>query len=242
MDYRAYRKNDPHIRNVIEKIAEVASEITEGYPIKFERIGEDNEGLFPEFSTPAGTMPLNCLSQGTQSIIYTVAQLFIGFAEYYDYPKNINDMSGILIVDEIDSHLHPSWQRRFLPSINKHFKNLQIFCSTHSPLVLGGLKSGQIHLLSRLEDGNIKATRNQMDILGWTVDEVLRNLLDLPMPTDVYTEDSINRIKKLKGLKRLNKNQKDELRKLTAELNADLLEGSAAAQMKKMIEIINLKK
>ena len=58
-----------------------------------------------------------------------------------------------MIVDEIDAHLHPSWQRRILPTLTRNFPNLQIFCSTHSPMMLAGLKAGQVQLLRRDENG-----------------------------------------------------------------------------------------
>ena len=56
---------------------------------------------------------------------------------------DLTEKPGILIVDEIDVHLHPSWQRRIIPALTKNFPNLQIFCSTHSPLMLAGLGEGR---------------------------------------------------------------------------------------------------
>ena len=147
LDYRAYRRGKPEIRGIVEKTAAIASEVTEGYPIRFVRVDEDDDGLFPQFNTPDGDLPLNVLSQGTQSLIQWLARLLIGMAEYYDYPEDIEKRHGVLIIDEIDAHLHPSWQRRIIPALTGHFPNLQIFCSTHSPLMLSGLKAGQVHLL-----------------------------------------------------------------------------------------------
>ena len=140
LDYRAYRRGKPEIRGIVEKTAAIASEVTEGYPIRFVRVDEDDDGLFPQFNTPDGDLPLNVLSQGTQSLIQWLARLLIGMAEYYDYPEDIEKRHGVLIIDEIDAHLHPSWQRRIIPALTGHFPNLQIFCSTHSPLMLSGLE------------------------------------------------------------------------------------------------------
>ncbi len=141
LDYRAYRRDEPSIRGIVDRTAAIASEVTEGYPIRFVRVDEDEDGLFPQFETPDGHLPLNVLSQGTQSLIQWLARLLIGMAEYYGYPEDIEQRRGVLIIDEIDAHLHPSWQRRIIPALTKHFPNLQIFCSTHSPLMLAGLKS-----------------------------------------------------------------------------------------------------
>ena len=60
-------------------------------------------------------------------MIQWLAQLLIGYAEFYDYPVDLAERPGILIIDEIDAHLHPSWQRRIIPTLIKHLPNLQIF-------------------------------------------------------------------------------------------------------------------
>ena len=127
LDYRAYREGNPAIRNIIDKVASVASDITDEFPIKFKKIGEDERGLFPEFETPDGILPLNSLSQGTHSIMHCLLRLMLSIAAFYKFPKNIENKPGILLIDEIDAHLHPSWQRRFLPALIKHFPNMQIF-------------------------------------------------------------------------------------------------------------------
>ena len=113
------------MRNVVEKVTSLASEITDGFPIKFRGVEDDDGGLYPEFSTPDGDLPLNVLSQGTQSIIQCLAHFLFGYAEYYDFPPDLEEKPGILIIDEIDAHLHPSWQRRIIPTLTKHFPNLQ---------------------------------------------------------------------------------------------------------------------
>ena len=75
---------------------------------------QDDEGLYPEVSTPNGPMPVNFLSQGTQSIIQWLAHFLFGYAEYYDFPEDLESNPAILMIDEIDAHLHPSWQRRII--------------------------------------------------------------------------------------------------------------------------------
>ena len=134
LDYLAYRQDRPAVRGIVKSLGRIASDITEGFPIEFRGVGQDQNGLFVEFETPDGVVPLNVLSQGTQSIVQWLARFLIGYAEYYDFPPDLDTKPGILIIDEIDAHLHPSWQRRIIPALIRHFPNLQIFCSTHSPL------------------------------------------------------------------------------------------------------------
>jgi ABC-type multidrug transport system ATPase subunit len=225
LDYRAYREEKLEIRETINRVANLASRITEGFPIDFIGIGEDRTGLFPRFRTLDGEVPLNFLSQGTQALIQWCAQLLIGYAEFYDFPKSLDRKPGILVVDEIDAHLHPSWQRRILSTITEEFPNLQIFCSTHSPLMLAGLKAGQIHLLRRDANGKVIVSRNESDVLGWSADEIYTSLLGVE-PTDVATTMKLERVRDLRQKEaRLTRAEKAELASLRDELHDSLTQG-----------------
>ena len=70
LDYRAYRRGKPEIRGIVEKTVAIASEVTEGYPIRFVRVDEDDDGL----------VPLNVLSQGTQSLVQWLARLLMSLS------------------------------------------------------------------------------------------------------------------------------------------------------------------
>ena len=238
LDYRAYRRQEPTIRSIVEKIAEIASEITEGFPVQFLGVGEDDEGLFPQFRTQDGDVPLNVLSQGTQSIIQWLAHLLIGYAEYYEYPANLEEKPGVLIIDEIDAHLHPSWQRRIIPTLTKYFPNLQIFCSTHSPLMLAGLKAGQVQLLKRDERGKVTVSRNETDIVGWSADEILRNFLDVSSPTDLATTEQLDRLQELRRRESPSSEEVEELEQLRHTVNQDLLAGPMAPQVEHFTELL----
>jgi predicted ATP-binding protein involved in virulence len=237
LDYRAYRLDDPSVRKIVSRTVEMASEITEGFSIKFIRIGEDERGLFPQFKTPGGDVPVGVLSQGTQSIIQWLAHLLFGYAEYYGYPPNLEEKPGILIIDEIDAHLHPSWQRRIIPTLTKYFPNLQIFCSTHSPLMLAGLKAGQVQLLRRDENNKVTVSRNEQDIIGWSADEILRTFLDVPSPTDLGTVRHLERLQQLERKENLSAEETQELEQLRHTVNRDLLSGRVAAQVDRLAEM-----
>ena len=238
LDYSAYRRNRPQIRQVIEKVASIASEVTEGYPIQFLGVREDDRGLFPEFSTPDGDLPLNVLSQGTQSIIQWLCHFLFGYAQYYDYPDTLEKQPGMLIVDEIDAHLHPSWQRRVIPALTGNFPNLQIFCSTHSPLTLAGPKEGQVQLLNRDKAGKVTVSRNQSDIIGWSADEVVVHLLGVRNATDLTTSIDVDRLGQLSNREILSENESAELEDLRNRVHKELSSGPPAAQVEFLLQQI----
>lgn len=236
IDYAAYRQDRPEIRNVIDKIIAVVSEITEGYPMKFGGVGEDERGLFLRIVTPSGTLPLDVLSQGTQSLIHSVAHLMIGYGEYYEYSADLEQKPGVLLIDEIDAHLHPSWQRRIIPTLIRHLPNLQIFCSTHSPLMLAGLRPGQVQLLRLGKDGKVSVTKNEPDIVGWSADEILRNFLDVPAPTDIGTAVHVARLEELRRKKTLTRAESGELEALRRTVGSELLRGPMSTQVEQFAD------
>ena len=232
LDYAAYRKRQPAIRETIESVFSIASEIVQGFPMEFLDIVDDETtgGMFLRMKTSLGTVPLDTLSQGTQSLVHSLARCILGYAEFYDFPSDLEDKSGILIIDEIDAHLHPSWQRRVIPTITRHFPNLQIFCSTHSPLMLAGLREGQVHLLRLDEHGEITVSRNESDIIGWTADEILRNFLGVPNPTDIMTAGHVTRLQELRRQEALSEAETQELEQLRHTVSRELLLGPREAQ------------
>ena len=236
LDYAAHRRGKPAIKTAIFQVASIVSEITEGFPIEFMGVAEDAGGLYPQFRTPDGDLPLDVLSQGTQSIIQFLARLLFGYAEYYDFPSDLEDKPGILIIDEVDAHLHPTWQRRVIPALTNNFPNLQIFCSTHSPLMLAGLMAGQVQLLRRDENGKVTVSANTTDIAGWTADEILHQFMDVPLPTDQETSKRLGDLEALTRKQDLSDAETEELKMLQQAVHEDLLKGPNYEQVKRFAE------
>ena len=236
LHYKSFMKRDSILSDILDIVADMASSITEGFPLEFAGANEDRNGFFIQFKTVDGILPLNTLSQGTQSIIQWLAHLVIGYAEYYDFPDDLSDKPGVIIIDEIDAHLHPSWQRRIIPTLTERFPSLQIFCSTHSPLMLAGLKAGQVQLLRRDEDGRVTVSRNDDDIIGWSADEALRYILDMPNTTDLRTEERLNRLQELRFKDNRSPAEEAEFQELRHTINQDLVSGPAAAQIERFAE------
>lgn len=239
LDYRGYRESLPGIRNAILQIGGVCSEITDGFPVRLLGIKDDENGLFLDVQTPDGDLPFNALSQGTQSMVQWLAHLILGYAMYYDFAEDFADKPGVFIIDEIDAHLHPSWQRRILPTLTKHFPNLQIFCSTHSPLLIAGLKAGQIQLLRRKVDGGISITTNENDIIGWSADEIFSGFLDIPNPTDMETDKNLKRLEELQLKRERSPEEEKERQELRSEVPKALMNAPPPKQITELVDSLH---
>jgi AAA domain, putative AbiEii toxin, Type IV TA system len=103
-------------------------------------------------------VPATWLSQGYQSIIAWLADLVGQILLEAGEPVEAADMEGTVLVDEIDLHLHPTWQVRLIPALKQVFPRLQFIATTHSPMVLPGLAAEEVILLSQDAEGSVVAT------------------------------------------------------------------------------------
>lgn len=100
---------------------------------------------------------VNQLSDGEKCLLALVGDLARRLAIANEQnPKNALNGAGIVLIDEVDLHLHPAWQRMIVPTLRRTFPNCQFFLSTHSPLVLNQLQPQNLFLL--------KNNQNQLSV------------------------------------------------------------------------------
>ena len=85
--------------------------------------------------------------------------------------------SGIVLIDEIDLHLHPKWQRMIVPKLLEVFPNCQFIISTHSPHVITHVHPESLFLLEQTDSGIVARKPNES--YGKNVDRVLEDLMGL---------------------------------------------------------------
>lgn len=114
-----------------------------------------------QFEVDAGpetvTIPSAWLSQGYQSLISWVADLVGQFFWDRGGPVELEDMEGLVLIDELDIHLHPAWQATLIRSLKAAFPRVQFVVTTHSPMLLPGLERDEIIMLRQDEEGNVVA-------------------------------------------------------------------------------------
>lgn len=91
--------------------------------------------------------------------------------------------------------------------------------------MLAGLKEGQVRLFKRDGEGKVAVSRKETDITGWSADEVLRNYLDVPSPTDLETAEHVERLQVLRRKKSLTEDELQELDQLKEQVSQDLTGG-----------------
>ena len=150
------------------------------------------------------------LSSGTQGPLLIAWYLALKLVYSHRFQRGWEGRPAILFIDEIENHLHPVWQRRFIPAFLEHFPSLQIFATTHSPFTVVGQKAGQVHKLFQGNEGETIVETNEYDLVGWTSDEILHSYLDVCDPTDLETAQAVEVLRWL-----------DQLDDLTEEESAE---------------------
>ncbi len=113
--------------------------------------------------------PLRALSSGYEAMVAMTSDLA---QMLYGRWGSLLDAEGIVLLDEIDAHLHPRWKMRVVESLRQAFPRVQFIASTHEPLCLRGLRAGEILVLHREGDA-ITAQRPMDDVGAMRVDQLL---------------------------------------------------------------------
>ena len=223
------------------------------YDMGAERPVHQEEVTLPAMAITTRDNPLGTptyagnLSAGTQSTLLWVWALALEMANHYDWEKDWKNQPAILSIDEIENHLHPTWQRRAIPTLLEHFPALQIFATTHSPYVVAGLKAGQVHRMYRrakrfqLTENEIEVETNEEDIVGLTSDAISRKYLEIVDPTDFATANATEELRRLRDEgTRADALQEDQRQKRMLELrglvNRNMLASGPRAAQRELFE------
>lgn len=91
-----------------------------------------------------GDLAIRCVTQNAQLLPSDV----LG-PEDQPLPRVLRETPGVILIDELDVHLHPAWQRRVASDLKRTFPNLQFICTSHSPQVIGEVSRDEVQLLHR---------------------------------------------------------------------------------------------
>ncbi len=146
----AYRSPDlePVRKAITQFFEKIQEELSSGklYVEDFEP-GQDRPKLF--FKKGNLNIRLDKLSDGEKTTILLVSDIARRLTMAHAFPEQHDPLKGkgIVLIDEIELHLHPSWQRQIIPALTAVFPNIQFIITTHSPQVLSNLKRENIHVI-----------------------------------------------------------------------------------------------
>jgi len=220
LDYRAEKDNGRRVSKSRERYKQVTTTLVDLLPdvsgIRIVIPNDVDAGPMVMFETPFGAVRLKELGYGYQSLIALVVDLAARL--YNAYPDSPDPLAepAICLVDEIDLHLHPSWQRKLMGYLSERFPRTQFIATAHSPLVVQAAEDvGANIVLLRREGDHVVIDNDPVSVKGWRVDQILASeLFEETPPLGVEAAEMMKRQKALLKKPKLTAKEKDELKAL----------------------------
>ncbi|MBD2299421.1 MULTISPECIES: AAA family ATPase [Nostocales] len=155
------------------------------------------------------------LSDGYRSVIALAGDLIWRLMQAFPDLEDPTQASGVVLIDELDIHLHPYWQRKIAGWLRNIFPNLQFVIATHSPLIAAGGGEDALTLRLELVDGEVEV-RQIDNISAYDADYILRSpAFGLESTHSPATQEKIQRFYELDNNKdNLSEKDKQEYEQL----------------------------
>ncbi len=219
LDYRSIKStNRPpgeseRFREIMQRFFETVGQLVAGVKIEFRQV--DTERGRVMIQTDDGEVPMESMSQGTISLIGWVGILLQRLYEVFDDRLDLSGQYALVLIDEIDAHMHPEWQNNLVSKLSKFFPNVQFVATTHSPLIVGGLPAEQVFRFVREEEGEITQLEVEPEMTMGRADQILTGaLFGLPTTFDQKTLDEIEKYQELLGNMNRTPQEEKEFRSL----------------------------
>jgi hypothetical protein len=123
-------------------------------------------------------VPLQSISQGTLSILSICLLIYRFLSELRPLSKNPLYEKAIVLIDEIDAHLHPSWEQKIIGLLRREFPNVQFIITAHSPLIVAGCLEGEVNIIRHADSGFFleQPTKN---FIGYSTPDLFKDIFEI---------------------------------------------------------------
>lgn len=130
-------------------------------------------------------IPLNQLSDGYKGMISLIADIAYRMATLNPQlgTEVLSKGDGVVLIDEVDLHLHPAWQQKVIDNLMNIFPKVQFIVSTHAPAIISSVKTDKLRILSNKE---VCMTANQ--VYGKDVNSVMKEIMGVNDRPDQFVE------------------------------------------------------
>lgn len=155
------------------------------------------------------------LSDGEKGVIVIIADIARRLEMANPTLENPLQGKGIVLIDEIELHLHPAWQRRIVPALEKTFPGIQFILTTHSPQVVSEIARSQVFLLE-----NFKVIKEVPHTLGRDSNTLLQDVFNVPERPEAAKEE-FDKLYRILDNPRKKEEAKGLLREMSQKYGAD---------------------
>lgn len=174
------------------------------------------------------------MSDGYRSVLSMIFELIrqlvfvYGAKKVFENSRLTIDLPGVVLIDEVDAHLHPTWQTRIGQWFTKFFPNIQFIVTTHSPLVCRAAEKGTIWRLaapsSNFESYELKGAERDRLIYGNVLDAFGTEAFGQGIDRSEAGQEKLEKLAELEALNsfgKLNEKDKEEMKKLQQTFPTD---------------------
>ncbi len=201
MDYAIKSTTGEHKEKLEKRYVQIKETLKQLLPdvldFRLKAITETQTNLTIEVETPYGWVDLKSLSLGYKSALAWMVD--VAARQFERYPNSDNPLGepAIVLVDEIDLHLHPKWQRTLMKRLSGIFTQTQFIVTSHSPLIVQAVPDANVIVLKRINN-QIVAENNPQSIRGWRIDQIMTSdLFDIESVFDEATIELMNEYEKI---------------------------------------------
>jgi predicted ATP-binding protein involved in virulence len=172
------------------------------------------------FKTHYGWVESKDLSLGYRTSMAWMVDFSSRMFDLYPESKNPLAEPAVVLIDEIDLHLHPKWQRELLDYLSNLFPNTQFIVTTHSPLIVQAAAARDANIVvCRREGDHVVIDQSVEAVKNWRTDQILTSdLFDLSIDRDKKTEEMLERRKQILSKAKLTKADEKKLKVIEEEI------------------------
>jgi predicted ATP-binding protein involved in virulence len=227
-------KEDANLLNAVLEAIDIC--IPNWTPTDWDEDSDDLAGIYVQEDGSKTYMPLFYLSDGLRTMALMVAEIAYRCVILNDHFGNeaVRQSKGIVMVDEIDMHLHPNWQRTVVSDLKKAFPNIQFIVTTHSPFIVQSLQVEELINLDKIVD---------VDPENLGIEDVASQIMNVNPKGSKYEELYDNAQKYFETLERVEKTdveQRDILKQRLDELSSQYQDDPAYVAFLKMNRLAKL--
>lgn len=194
---------DLHFDAIKDLINEVFRKADINNQVRLEQYSDSNaEFKTFYFATPTNTddlIPLEALSDGFKATFVWLFDMVMRIVENLGNIYNRHNVNGVIIIDEIDLHIHPRWQRSILPTLCDLFPKIQFIVTTHSDLVAQSVDSKYIQKLILNENDSTVSRISAKYGQGSSSNFIYDDVFDVKETFDVETESELQEFMTLRA-------------------------------------------
>jgi energy-coupling factor transporter ATP-binding protein EcfA2 len=217
-------------RRLRDSFFSLLNNLVPGQSIRFGHV--DRETWQAYVVTEDGEIPIDDVSQGMGSMLGWAGTLLQRLYEIHGEAEKPAHSPALVLIDEIDAHLHPEWQQKLVDIVKHEFPNLQVVATSHSPLIVAGMRQDELLIAARdPENGRVAVSRSLINPVGLRADQVLTTpLFGLQTTRSPEVARKIREYADLFGRPALSPDEKARLEELKKSLSGILLQGETQAE------------